>query len=284
MSEEATSQGEVNIPADPAAAATPEQNPVQNTPATPENPPTPENNPSEATSKPQETPTPETGTVTPIEADVPLEGLKYGDMPVNVFIPKDVANFCQENGVDAEALTKELYESSDFKLSEDSLGPLYEKFGKWQVDAFFDGLKAKNDATINNFKAEQATRQQQAEDAWKNTMEIMEGQDRWNDMSAWAMKNLDPSEIAEFNAVMEKGTSRVQSLMVKDMYSRYKAAGLPPAPTVLDLEEGVNDNNKEGTVQALSRAEYHKILASGEYRKDPAKYDAMRRLGMQKGL
>lgn len=246
------------------------------TPSTPEI--TPQVDQKEAASQDSK----EADAVVPVESDIPVEGLKYAGFDVTLSIPKEMANFCVENGVDAEALTKELYASEDFKLSEESLAPLYEKFGKWQVDAFFEGINAKNQALLGQTKDQQATQAAQEKSAWDSTMQIMEGQDKWNDMSAWADKNLTPEEIAEFNQVMEKSTARVQSLMIKDLYSRFKQAGAPVAPTVLSLEEGGNDNTQ--TSQALSGAEYQKLLISGEYRKDPAKYDSMRRLGMQKGL
>lgn len=258
-------------PTSPAEPQTPQSTEPQTPPQKGQNPPADATPPTE-------------GAVTPVEADIPLDGLKYAGFDVQLAIPKDVANFCQQNGLDAEALTKELYESENFKLSDETLQPLYEKFGKWQVDAFFDGIKAKNETILAEYKTTTETRAAQEKAAWDSTMEIMEGQDRWDDMASWAMKNLTPDEIEEFNLVMEKGTARVQALMIRDMYGRFKQAGSPAAPAApLELEEGMNDNNQQA-LQALSHADYHKLLSSGEYRKDPAKYDAMRRLGMQKGL
>lgn len=261
--------------------APPAQTPEPQVP-TPAETPTP---PKEGQNQPPE-PTPEDkGTLTPVDNDIPLEGLKYAGLDVQLAIPKDVANFCQQNGLDAEAITRELYESESFKLSDETIQPLYEKFGKWQVDAFFDGIKAKNEAVFNEFKTASETKANQEKAAWDSTLEIMEGQDRWDDMASWAMTNLTPDEIDEFNLVMSKGTARVQALMIRDMFSRFKQAGAPAAPAnpPLELEEGMNDNNQQA-LQALSHTDYHKLLASGEYRKDPGKYDAMRRLGMQKGL
>lgn len=273
----ATGEGAANpAPSTPAAPAGTEQQPA----------PAAEIKPQEGQNQPQGATPTNTGTSTPIEADIPLEGLKYAGFDVQLAIPKDVANFCQQNGLDAEAITRELYESPDFKLSEEKLQPLYDKFGKWQVDAFFDGIKAKNEAILQEHKTTTETRAAQEKAAWDSTMEIMEGEDRWNDMSEWALKNLTPDEVDEFNHVMQNGTVRVQALMIRDMFDRFKQAGAPVAPAApapLELEEGSNDNNQQA-IQALSQVEYHKILASGEYRKDPAKYDAMRRLGMQKGL
>lgn len=263
------------------AEQAPPASPAEPTPPTP---PVEQTPPTEGQNQPPEPAQKDEGAITPIESDIPLEGLKYAGFDVQLAIPKDVANFCQQNGLDAEAITKELYESESFKLSDETLQPLYEKFGKWQVDAFFDGIKAKNETILAEYKTTTETKASQEKAAWDSTMEIMEGQDRWDDMASWATKNLTPDEIEEFNLVMEKGTARVQALMIRDMYGRFKQAGSPAAPAaLLELEEGMNDNNQQA-LQALSHADYHKLLSSGEYRKDPAKYDAMRRLGMQKGM
>lgn len=224
---------------------------------------------------------------TPVTENIALEGVKYGGFDVAVEIPADLANYAGEKGVDIQAVSNELYASPDFSLSQETLDGLYESFGKWQVDAYLDGIKAKNDAVMGSYKTQLDANQANQEAAWNETLEIMGGEDRWNDLDGYAQANLTEDELSEFNEVMEKGSIRMQKLMIKDLYSKFEAAGAPVAPNepkILDLEEGDNQGAGDAANSALSSAEYLKLLTSGEYKKDPAKYDALRRLGMSKGI
>lgn len=249
-----------------------------NTPATPPEP------------KPDTTVSvePEKATTSSFEAvtePIIVEGLKYGDMEVNVEIPVEVANLAGEKGLDVQAMSKELYESEDFTLSQESLDALKEAgIAQWQVEAYLSGIKAKNDAIINGYKQEVETKTANEQKAWEATLEVMGGEDRWNDMAAYATETLEDDELDEFNEVMEKGTLRMQQLMIKDLYNRFSQAGAPKAPVVLDLEEGATGGDPSKGSEALSAAQYLELLRTGEYKKDPDKYDYLRRLGLSKGL
>lgn len=222
---------------------------------------------------------------TPVTDNIKYSGLKFGGVDVEVEVPADIANFVGEKGVDIEAVSKELYESEDFTLSEATLEGLYEAFPKWQVDAYLSGVKAKNEAMINSHKTDVETRTANEETAWNSTMEIMGGEDRWEDMSAYASANLSPEDVAEFNSVMETGSLRMQQLMIKDLYAQFSTAGAPKAPAILDLEEGANSGDARGaTGTALTASAYLDLIKTGEYKKDPGKYDALRRAGMKKGI
>lgn len=237
----------------------------------------------EAPITPTEPVTPSEGAWVPITEEIKFSDVKYGDIPVEVTIPVEVANFAGEKGIDVAAVSKELYSSEDFTLSEDTLSGLYEAFGQWQVDAYLSGIKAKNDAMSGAHTTQVATQTANEAAAWEETMVIMGGEDKWADLSAYA-STLDPAEVAEFNAVMADGSIHMQQLMIKDLFSRYTEAGAPIAPTVLDLEEGGTGGDPSGGETALSSAQYLELLRTGKYKEDPVKYDKLRRAGMAKGL
>jgi len=231
------------------------------------------------------TETPKTGSEwTPVTEDITIPGVKYGEYNVDVKIPIEIANMAGEKGVDIEAVSNELYASEDFNLSEETLTGLYEAFGKFQVDTYLSHIKSSNDSMINSHKGEVETRSKNEEAAWNATMEVMGGEDRWEDLSAYASAKLDAEEIEEFNEVMDKGSLRMQQLMIKDLYGKFAAEGAPVAPVILDLEEGETGGDPGKVQSALTSDAYLDLIKTGEYKKDPAKYDALRRAGMKRGI
>jgi hypothetical protein len=266
---------------EPVVDNTIDENPVVNQPA-PENPVV-----DPAQNTPQDnTPVDNKDTDTPADTntfteDIKLSGLKFDGQDVTVEIPADLANAAAEKGIDAEAVAKELY--SENGLSDETRNALNEAFGKWQVDAYLKGLDAINRENMTRFRtdAENATKAQ--EQAWNDTMEIMGGEDRWADMDAWAVQNLSPEDLDEFNAVMKDGTLKMQKLMIRDLYKQFEEAGKPNAPVSLDLEQGENMPAGD-TKGAITQAEYFEAFKNGEYRKDPGAWDARRKAGMLKGI
>ena len=251
----------------PAVPETPVQTPAPNTPDTG----TPEPN---AADKPPEN----TNTFT---EDISLSGLKFDGQDVIVNIPADLANAAAEKGIDIQAVTKELY--SEAGISEESRKALDAAFGKWQVDAYLKGLDALNRENMTRFKTDAENGAKAAEAAWKDTLEIMGGEDRWADIDAWAVQNLSEEDLSEFNKVMKEGTIKMQKLMIKDLWGQFESAGKPNAPVRLDLEKGENIPPTDAGA-AVSQAEYFQAFQNGEYRKNPAAWDARRKAGILKGI
>lgn len=227
--------------------------------------------------------TPTEGEFVPVTEEIIYSDMKYGGMDVNVTVPVEVANLAGEKGIDIQAVSKELYDSEDFSLSEATLGTLYDAFGKFQVDTYLRSVKAGNDQAVNDYNTQVEYMNEAEKGAWEATMEVMGGEDKWDDLSAYALSNMEDDELDEFNEIMKTGTPRMQQLMIKDVYSRFKEAGAPVAPTVLDLEEGQTGGVSDGT-GPLTGAEFLKLITSGEYKKDPEKYDTLRRQGLAKGI
>jgi hypothetical protein len=217
----------------------------------------------------------------PHTEELRTDKFEYQGAMVDVVIPPDMANFAQEAGFDAMEIAKEMY--SPEGLSEDTRNALNEAFGKWQVDLFLDGVAAKDAATMKSFTESQESAKAAAETAWNDTLELMGGEDRWADLSAYAEKNLSEDDIAEFNEVMKNGTLRMQKLMIQDLWSQFDSAGKPPAPAELDLEDGSNQA-PASSGGSVSQAEYLASFQNGEYAKDPAGWDARRQAGIAKGI
>jgi len=289
-------QNEVGAVADAAAPNTQEpaqggvQTPVEPKVSTTQEPASTEVSPKSDTTVPAD---PETASKEPSEPstgesvaeDVKYsEGAQFNGKPVEVTIPADLINFGNEHNLDIQALSKELYSSEDFTLSEESLNAAYEAFGKWQVDTYLSGLKASNLAMLNEHEQTLESRAAAEKEAWDATMEIMGGEDRWDDLSSYAASSLSDAEIEEFNKVMQEGSLKMQQLMIKDLYSKFTEAGAPAAPTVLDLEEGNTGGDPLSGNEALSSSQFLELMKSGEYKNNPEKYDRLRRAGIAKGI
>ncbi len=258
-----------------AAPATPAVPVVDNQPNQPG--PAPITEPSPA----QEGDTTTQNPKTPVTEDITLSGMKFDDCEVSVVIPADLVNFTAEKGIDAQAVAQELY--SEKGLSEDTKNKLYEAFGKWQVDTYLKGIDATNRMNMSQFKAEHSAATAAEAKAWEETMALMGGEDKWSDLDAFAAKTLSEEEISEFNEIMEKGSLRVQKLMIADLWGKFQAAGAPVAPVQLDLETGSNLSASDAG-SAVTQAEYFNAFKTGEYRKDPKGWDARREAGLKKGI
>jgi len=257
-----------------APEVTPEVTPEDNAPVTPETPPSDD-------IKIEDDVAPGEPSVPPHTEDLKVEGIEYDGALVDIDIPADLANFAQEKGFDVSEIATELYSKDG--LSEETRNALNEAFGKWQVDTYLDGLKAKDSMTMQQFKDNQASAAKAAEEAWNDTLELMGGEDRWDALDAFAAENLSEEDIAEFNEVMEKGSLRVQKLMIADIWRQYEAAGKPDAPVKLDLETGDNSKGADSS-GAVTQAEYFEAFKNGEYRKNPSEWDQRRQAGLAKGI
>lgn len=268
-----------NDPAPNPAPDIPAQNVAQAAPAAPAETPPAQPAPTQDPTSPASA-----AVLDAFNEDIAIEGVKYGGQDVNVTIPADLANFANENGFDAKELANELYASEDFTLSEATMGKLYDKFPKWQVDSYLSGIKAKNDSLISNHKTESAAREQAEKEAWDKTMEVMGGEDRWSDLEAFASSSLEASQVEDFNSVMQNGSPYMQQLAIKDLWGKFVEAGSPAAPASTGLEEGDSSGAPSSNGQAVTAKEYLEAFTNGEYSKDPKGWDARRKAGLAKGI
>ena len=203
---------------------------------------------------------------------------KYSDTSVEIDIPDDLRSELAAKDLDVDELAKELY-SGEFSLSDETRAKLDEAYGKFVVDSFLSSLKVQNDLNIQSHK--DITAKQEAADkvAWDAAMEQVGGEDGWAAMESWAVQNLDDSAFDGFNKAMESGDPYLQKLAIQDMQGKYRES---EGDTSVRLLEGETSAPKiEG---ALSASDYAALFKSGEYSKDPNKYDAMRRQGQKRGI
>lgn len=202
----------------------------------------------------------------------------YNGEEVSVDIPDDLIETFSKSGLDAKALAAELY-SGEFGLSEETLGKLHAVYGKTVVNGYLDSIKAQNDA-IFKARADGLAAHEAAEaKLWEDTLASVGGEENWGKLENFALETLDDAALAEFNAVMDGGNRYAQKLAIKDLMSQFEDKH---GTGELKLIDGTSAPAQAPT--ALSKAEFLKLVASGEYRKNPQQYDAMRLEGMRRGL
>jgi len=231
--------------------------------------------------------TPDENAYTPVEEAVSLSDIKIDGHDVEINIPADILNFVGEKGLDAAEIAKEMY--SEGGVTEETREKLNEAFGKWQVDAYLDGIAAKNQLTMSEYKSGVEASQKAETEAWESTLEIMGGEDRWDDLSSFAEESLSEVDFEAFNSIMENGSLMVQQVLITDLYSKFTEAGAPVAPQIPELEQGETGGDA-GSVgeKPLSVAEYKELFTSGEYSKatkeEQRRFDQLRELGQSKGI
>ena len=224
--------------------------------------------------------------------DTPTETPEFyfGDLQVEIDIPQDVSDALAEKGLDAAAIAAELYgQGNDFKLSEETLGKLYDAFGKFSVDAYLSGLKATNEGFIHGLKQQEADRE--AADAERYSVVAAEcgGEEGWGRLESWALDTLSDDELTAFNAVMESGNQYLQQYAVRELEARRKAAQGDDTVELIQPDSARTDTANG----PLTAAEYMKEISSlgAKFGRDKAaaaayerKLDERRRAGIARGI
>lgn len=219
-------------------------------------------------------------TPAPAEGELDCTGFKFNGAEATVEVPAELRAELASKGVDVNAVVKELYTSEDFTLTEATKVTLVTAFGKEIVESYLSALKAQNESTFAAAGNQQAAIEQAEQAAWAETVEQIGGEENWPALETFALATLDDAALAEFNKVMESGNRYAQKLAISDIYSKYKAVEGDPAANLIPGE--VPATGGEG--QALSYADFQKLIRSGEYRKNPTLYDALRRKGQAAGI
>lgn len=204
---------------------------------------------------------------------------KYGDLTVDVVVPDDLREQLTKAELDADALVSELYGGDSFGLSDETKNKLYGIYGKTVVDSYLASVKAGNDELVKGNKEAIEAKQAADNAAWEAALEVVGGEEGWAGLEEFALANLTDEQLEEFNAVMASGSKYAQRLALKDLKTSYENK---EGTGDLVLIEGKGAPSVEKS--HLTAKDYHELLRSGEYRKDPQKYDAMRRAGIAAGL
>lgn len=205
---------------------------------------------------------------------ITVEGVEFGDTTVNVTVPAELTQMATDKGFDAKELATELFSSKDFKFSDETYGKLCDAYGKIFVDTMISNTQLKAEKVTSDFT--NSIKEAEAK-AFEAVSSIVGGEEGWSKMEAFAGTQSEDA-IQDFNAAMQSGNPVFQRLAVQNMKMLMDAS----APHDLELIDGKGVVTQAPT--ALSAQEYRDAMSSGEYYKDPAKYDALRRAGMQQGI
>lgn len=216
----------------------------------------------------------------PAEGALDCTGFKFAGADVTVEIPADLQAELTAKGVDAHAVVKELYTSDDFTLTEATKATLDAAFGKSTVDIFLGALKSQNELTMSTAAGSEAAIAQAEADAWTETAAQVGGEAGWTALEAWVLKTMPQAELDQFNEAMASGNRYVQKLAVDAVFSQYKKAEGDGFPVLITGDTPAA--NADGA--PLSYGDFQKLIRSGEYRKNPKVYDALRRAGQAQGI
>ena len=157
----------------------------------------------------------------------------------------------------------EEYYSNDNQLTPETIEKLKEMPSEELIEAYLQLQK------------ENPVAQQQAlsEDAAKNIVASVGGQEAYNDTLAWAADNLKPEEVAAYDNVVNSGNKDAIFFAVQALNQRYK-------DSVGFEGQQVSGKAPKATVKGFrSNAELATAISDRRYRTDPAyRYDVEQKL------
>lgn len=215
-----------------------------------------------------------------------------GDTEVEVTVPDDIRSELTDKGLDVDQIVKEMYsKGGNGRPSEDTMGKLYELYGKFSVDSYFNALEVQNRNTLETQSREEEDLAKAEEARFDECVEMLGGQEVWDSLESFALDTLSDEELNDFNEVMQSGLPFAQNLALVDLKAKMgQAKG--DSPEGLMTPDSASQES-EGVSSPLSKSDYLREVGvlSEKYRYDPKGFnkaskelDARRRLGMQRGL
>lgn len=215
-----------------------------------------------------------------------------GDTEVEVTVPDDIRSELTDKGLDVDQIVKDMYsKGGNGRPSEDTMGKLYELYGKFSVDSYFNALEVQNRNTLETQSREEEDLAKAEEARFDECVEMLGGQEVWDSLESFALDTLSDEELNDFNEVMQSGLPFAQNLAMMDLKAKMgQAKG--DSPEGLMTPDSASQES-EGVSSPLSKSDYLREVGvlSEKYRYDPKGFnkaskelDARRRLGMQQGL
>lgn len=161
---------------------------------------------------------------------------------------QDAINVAQEKGIDYTKVEQEYVKTG--KLSEDTYKMLGEKgIPKEMVNQFLAGQQA------------------QADKIRTDILTSVGGEEKYKEMTTWALNNLSESELDSYNRVMQTNDKGFIELAVNGLKSKYvEANGQPPAKLITGKSPQVDTTS---SVQPLnSMQEYANLVNDPRYKTD----------------
>ena len=155
------------------------------------------------------------------------------------------------------------YYSNDNQLKPETIEKLKEMPSEELIEAYLQ-LQKENPV---------AQQQTLSEDAAKNIVASVGGQDAYNDTLAWAADNLKPEEVAAYDNVVNSGNKDAIFFAVQALNQRYK-------DSVGFEGQQISGKAPKATVKGFrSNAELAAAIGDRRYRTDPAyRYDVEQKL------
>lgn len=215
----------------------------------------------------------------------------WGDLPVEIEVPQEIASALAEHKIDATKLVDELFaKDGKFELSEQSRKALDKAFGKTIVDGYLGLYKQQNEMFMDKHKQSMEDLGKTLEANAADFEELIGGDEGWQELNEWAEANLSEGEIANLNAVMQLPVEHyqaqrtvIEALQVKRLKATAEAAG--DTEVTLLTDSGSPSKASTGALPAsLTREEFQALFNSERYGKDPkwaAQVDGIRRRSQQ---
>lgn len=228
----------------------------------------------------------------PKQPDQPEEGetheFYWGDIPVDVEVPTEIADAFAEHGIDANKLVGELFsKDGKFELTAETRAPLDKAFGKHIVDGYLNLYKQQNQMFIEGHQKQQEALRAAIEENTKDFETLVGGDEGWGQLNEWASENLSEQELANLNAVMSLPAEHyhaqrtvLEALQIKRQAALDSAEGDSEVKLLSDQGSSAKVSAGGGIPNSLTREEFQEIMFSEKYMSDP-KYaqaiDAVRR-------
>lgn len=203
----------------------------------------------------------------------------YDDKEFSIDIPEDLSKAFSDNGMDVNEVAKELYEG-EFGLSEATLDKLAAVYPRAVVEQYIAGIKATNDQGIASRDAADNQIAEADEARWQECLTTVGGEENWNKLEVWAGEKFSDEQFERFNSVMQSGNQYAQELALKALMSEYRQVEGEDKLVLIEGDSSAGDNSDA----PLTAQQFLDLRLSGEYKKDPEKYDALRRKGIQRGI
>jgi hypothetical protein len=220
---------------------------------------------------------PEVPSVEVSDEPIVLENLTFNDALINIQIPPDAAKLAAEKGFDIKDLTSELFSSEDLSFSQETYDKLVDAYGKFFVDMTIQSVKSSATLGVKEAKEAYAVAEKEAFD---NISGIVGGEEGWSKLEEFA-SSLEAEEVSRFNEAMQSGNPLLQRYAVEALMAKMPKEDEAPQP--LRVVDG-KINTGGGSSGYMTAAEYQAAIISGEYKKNPAHYDTLRRNGINKGI
>lgn len=209
------------------------------------------------------------------EGAAPEHTTFWGDVPVEVEVPKEISDVLKEHKIDEAKLVAELFsKDGKFEVSEGTRKALDKAFGKTMVDGYLSLFKQQNQMFMDKHASDQQAKEAQYASNSTDFDSLVGGDQGWNELAEWAGSNLSEAELMQFNAVMtldgehyQAQRAVVEALQIKRLAGIGDKEG-DQRVTLLSDSGGGEKPSGDALPSSLTREEFQALFTSPRYSKD----------------